>query len=103
MEHCGRRNMAPIPAALTIVGRHCGEGSHVLKWFGGMKSGVGAATGNSVARCWQEFTAIFSKNHGNLRTFHRQNFHTYGLLSDILTSTLSGIVWLVETAYLIVV
>ncbi len=70
MEHCSRRDMAPIPAALTIVGRHCGEGSqsHVLKWFDGMKSGVGPEepeTGNSVARCWQEFTAIFSKNHGH--------------------------------------
>jgi hypothetical protein len=37
MEHCSRRDMAPIPAALTIVGRHRGEGSHVLKWFDGMK------------------------------------------------------------------
>jgi hypothetical protein len=41
MEHCGRRDMAPIPSALAIVRRHCGEGSRVLKWFDGMKSGVG--------------------------------------------------------------
>jgi hypothetical protein len=41
MVQCGRRDMAPIPSALAIVRRHCGEGSHVLKWFDGMKSGVG--------------------------------------------------------------
>ncbi len=37
-------------------------------------SSAAAAQSYSVARCWQDFTATFFKNHGHLRTFHRQNF-----------------------------
>jgi hypothetical protein len=91
MEHCSRKDMAPIPSAH----RHSGERSHAwsVVWFDGMKAGRSRSEPETGEQCCQVLARvhghIFRKSRPHLRIFHRQNFHTYGLLSDILTSTLN--------------
>ena len=62
----------------------------VVRW-NEMKSGV-AGRSRDGEQCCQVLARVHGhlfQNHGHLRTFSRQNFHTYGLLSEYLTTTLN--------------